>query len=460
MKLLLCLTLFFQVGDPSEYINQRISELEQELVQLRAVKDALVQPDPDPDPVPDPIPDPPPGRCFAHIRTWATPYAATDRGTPVPQKICDWYDTHYDMIMSAEPWLWNTKEVEKFCYLNYNNVATYQTFQWQHWTNTFNNREDVYIHLQTPHSTLDFKQRVPYHGRWNYYGDNRWFVNVTMEEVQQWVKDYAQHRINLHGHGFHSIMMDNGFDRVYYGTYGDGTDLVEVSNENNWKTWREGSNKCLENVRSVVDKPCVVNIGSQLSDGVTKLAEIMGICETEVWINPTHTVDHVEQRIKRLNSWTMPVLLEVRRSLQGLSVERHRMLALAGYYLYARDGDAPTYFYYGGEGFRGALWDESLQRSTNWFPAMEFNVGGPLGDIERFTGVDPDGKGKYTVYMREYENAFVLFRPKTRYDSKFDGIPVNISLPQPVRLLNSENQTVALLSETPIRNAEGMILVK
>jgi hypothetical protein len=103
----------------------------------------------------------------------------------------------------------------------------------------------------------------------------------------------------------------------------------------------------------------------------------------------------------------------------------------------------------------------------HWIPAAAFDVGLPAADRWSVfaTGLDPSNtRLNYQVYGREYDNALVLFKPRsyTRGTSgtTADATATTHQLGGVYRPLNADGTLGAPVSSVRLRNGEGAILVK
>ncbi|MBU0530794.1 MAG: hypothetical protein KKC05_03920, partial [Nanoarchaeota archaeon] len=135
------------------------------------------------------------------------------------------------------------------------------------------------------------------------------------------------------------------------------------------------------------------------------------------------------------------------------SVERDQIFTLATYHLGKTEN---TYYLYA-----GSYTDPYKQ----WFDAIEYQIGDPLGDFYLFEkGADPSGtsSGKeYEIYAREFENALILVKFVPWWTSSLGSdsltkhdLPDNFSILKYDGTLESKTDSILL------RNGEAAILIK
>ena len=140
----------------------------------------------------------------------------------------------------------------------------------------------------------------------------------------------------------------------------------------------------------------------------------------------------------------------------GTNLERARLYALAYYYLVKDSDNRLVYFQIGGG------WDKPF--AAQWFAAQEVNVGKPIATRTKLSsGKDPNVT-PYTIHMREFTKALVLFRAKEHwnYNEYGDTTRVTVKLPKGNYHLLREDGTTTAVTGTAIdlRNAEAVILLK
>lgn len=136
---------------------------------------------------------------------------------------------------------------------------------------------------------------------------------------------------------------------------------------------------------------------------------------------------------------------------------RLQMWELASYYMVVGQNPDGLYFHP-----LAPNWQTPL--SEYWLPAIEANIGHPVGARSvKAEGVDPTGQ-PYTVYQREFDRAVVLIRTQRGWGAQNykDGTAVEVSLPSGETWLplNADGTLGAAVTKVKLRNSESLILVK
>jgi hypothetical protein len=137
---------------------------------------------------------------------------------------------------------------------------------------------------------------------------------------------------------------------------------------------------------------------------------------------------------------------------------RTEMATLAYYYLLANPGT--TFLDYDGG------YDTTGPWGQHWFPAMNINLGQPLGNWSLFaSGADPANPSlTYHIYQRSFANALVLYKPLS-YGNGVTGVTTD-NTATPVTLdgtyypLEANGTLGAPVAAVTLRNGEGAILIK
>lgn len=144
---------------------------------------------------------------------------------------------------------------------------------------------------------------------------------------------------------------------------------------------------------------------------------------------------------------------------QGNSVtlsQRFQLAMLANYYLVVPDPpDNLTFTNQHG-------WNAPFL--TWWTAAQEIDLGKPLGLRHVYqSGKDGAGQG-FKIYVREFQNAFVIAHPKLEWsDKEFgDKSAVDVTIPggQPLVPLSADGTHGSPVTRVALRNAESVILLK
>jgi hypothetical protein len=138
---------------------------------------------------------------------------------------------------------------------------------------------------------------------------------------------------------------------------------------------------------------------------------------------------------------------------------RTQIATLAYYYLLA-DPERTFLNFYGG-------FEPSTSWTRHWSPAVQYNVGRPLGGWSVFaSGVDPnDLRYAYRVYQRSYSNALVLYKPLSSNigagsGTTSDNTATVHNLGAIYRPLRADGTLGAAVTRITLRNGEGAILVR
>lgn len=137
---------------------------------------------------------------------------------------------------------------------------------------------------------------------------------------------------------------------------------------------------------------------------------------------------------------------------------RTQIATLAMYYLLA-DPDI-SFLLMNGGAEPNSGWDR------HWTEAIRFDVGQPKGDWGYFaTGQDPEnGSLDYYVFSREYDNAVVLYKPRSYNQGTNgnlgDGTATTHDLNGTYRPLNADGSLGPVVTRVTLRNGEGAILVR
>lgn len=143
---------------------------------------------------------------------------------------------------------------------------------------------------------------------------------------------------------------------------------------------------------------------------------------------------------------------EIPRGSYSTHHDRINIFYLADYYM-QKERDLVYFSRCGG-------WDEPFSQSV-WFPAMEYDVGQPIDGYYLWSsGTDPNGV-EYAIYGRQYTKAWILLRPKAKwdYDDYGDGTGVTCNLNGVYCPLTSDGTLLTSTEQFTFRNAEAAILI-
>jgi hypothetical protein len=136
------------------------------------------------------------------------------------------------------------------------------------------------------------------------------------------------------------------------------------------------------------------------------------------------------------------------------------MWRLASYYYLRGYADSPGMVY-----FDPSFCNENSSLEDyvqEWAVAYEFDIGDPVGDGYVMQEGQAGCGSSYKIYAREYTHALVLVRPQDNWNcTEFDdSTAAQVSLSQPMQLLQADGSLSATLETVRIRNAEAVILVE
>ena len=105
----------------------------------------------------------------------------------------------------------------------------------------------------------------------------------------------------------------------------------------------------------------------------------------------------------------------------------------------------------------------SPAESTQWWPAVGYDIGAPQNDsVYTFqTGTDARGES-YVVYARYFTRGLVLVKPKPNWNSDISesGSPVTtVGLPASLRRLNPDGSLGSAITQLGLKNVEGAVLI-
>lgn len=140
-------------------------------------------------------------------------------------------------------------------------------------------------------------------------------------------------------------------------------------------------------------------------------------------------------------------------SLGGLSKERDQNYCLAAYYIVKGDNTYFNWFY-----DNGAIYN--VDPRTLWFGTEAVDIGQPVGEYTTVSGRAPNEGGyNYTIWERQFEKGFVLFRPRSWWLGLIDDrSAVTVSLNGLYRVVANNGTLGPWLSQVAVRGNEGVIL--
>ncbi|MDY3552507.1 Ig-like domain-containing protein [Gemmata sp. JC717] len=302
-----------------------------------------------------------------------------------------------------------------------------------------------------------FDARFVYETRlfYPYYGQMRFVTNPSSSAVRHWAQEYHVQLLtdNPLADG---VFMDNATGKVPFA----GTSVLEPT-----ATFAEDSGALMSAVsRAIAPRWVLANTagGATTADAIT--AGSAGSFE-EFLIRPmsanwSEVGDAMNLIQRRLNSPNAPYLVIDSSPEGGSRYDSRTQLATLAYYYMVADPDRSFLMFFGGDS-PSSSWTE------HWSPAVNVNVGAPVGSMKVFaTGTDPANSAlTYQVMAREYENALVLYKPLSYAQGKGEGTTGNNTatthqLGGTYRIVNSNGTLGQYVTSITLRNGEGAILVK
>ncbi len=289
-----------------------------------------------------------------------------------------------------------------------------------------------------------------------YYGPMRFVSNASSQPWRDWVVQYHQAFLSQHPHA-DGLFLDNSNGKLPF----SGVPVRE--SVNNFTTDLATT---IQQLNDALPKHLIVSntIGS-FEPGDRIAAASSGVLEEFLLkpndVNWSSFRDVASIVNSRLNSRDPSpfVILDSHPGSESVSSERTRMGTLAYYYLLA-DPNHTMLMFFGGH-------DPSAPWQDVFVPAATYDVGQPVGAYQLFaSGVDPQNANlRYEVQGREYDNALVLFKPRSYNLGRGAGTNTNATatthqLNGNYRVLNSDGSLGPVVDRVTLRNNEGVVLIK
>lgn len=224
--------------------------------------------------------------------------------------------------------------------------------------------------------------------------------------------------------------------------------------------------------REIGSKTIMLNTAEYTKDFDRANAVAAGAVHLELFNNPMLTqfttrwrwVEELLSRGVRVNlespypaSWADEHSYEYPKGNYATSGQRLNMWELASYYMVV--GQTPDLL-----SFHLKAPNYQTAPSEYWLPAIEANIGHPVGArSEKAQGTDPTGQA-YTIYQREFDRALVLIRPQRGWGAQNykDATAVEVSLPSGETWLplHADGTLGAAVTKAKLRNSESLILIK
>lgn len=290
-----------------------------------------------------------------------------------------------------------------------------------------------------------------------YYGQMRFVTNPNGLAEQKWAADYHKRLMAANPHA-DGVFLDNSNGKLPFA----GTPVKESV-----ATFTEDLAAAVGAVtRALPGKWVVANTVGSIAEGDPIAREATAAYEEFLlrpndhnWSNLIDIQDRVNRRLAADSPSPYVIIDTHPGGNASVATERTRMGSLAYYYLLA-DPDKTFLMFFGG-------YKPSAKWSEVFVPAATYDVGQPKGEMTTFaTGVDPQNANlTYKVYGREYDNALVLFKPKSYTLGKGTGTTDDATgtvhqLNGSYRQLYSDGSLGQVVTSVRLRNGEGMVLVK
>lgn len=289
-----------------------------------------------------------------------------------------------------------------------------------------------------------------------YYGQMRFVTNPSEVAVRNWAANYHQ-RLLAGNPLADGVFLDNSNGKLPFA----GTPVKEsVAN------FTEDMASAVQAVtRALPGKWVVSNTAGSIAEGDPIARESTAVLEEFLlrpydhnWANLIDIQDKVNRRLAA-DSPSPYVIIDTHPGTGDIRTERVRQGALAYYYLLG-DPDKTFFMSFGGAS-PAAAW------STVFLKSATFNVGKPKGAMTTFaTGTDPqNAQLTYKVFAREYDNALVLYKPRSYTLGKGTGTADDATgtvhqLDGRYRQLYSDGSLGQVVTSIKLRNGEGVVLVK
>jgi hypothetical protein len=287
-----------------------------------------------------------------------------------------------------------------------------------------------------------------------YYGQQRFVVNPSSSAIKKWAADYHQ-RLLASTPLADGLFIDNSHGKLPFA----GINVLEGT-----QTYTADSANLVGAVwRAVNPKLVVANTVGSITEANLIAGQSAAVLE-EFLLRPSEaswsTVETVADIVRgRLAANGSPyVILDSYPGSSSVTDPRTQIGTLAYYYLFA-DPNRTMLMFYGGYQ-PNADWD------LGWVDAAEYDVGQPSGERTIFArGADPQNLAlEYRVYAREYDNALVLYKPKSYFQgttgTTADATATTHHLGGSYRTLNADGTQGPIISQITLRGGEGAVLVK
>jgi Bacterial Ig domain len=286
-----------------------------------------------------------------------------------------------------------------------------------------------------------------------YYGAMRFVANPNTAAYKNWVVDYHARQLaaNPLADGF---FVDNSNGKLPL----DGIQVKEAVGT--YTTEMAGT---VQQLKAAQPKKWIVtNTVGSFAEG-NDIAEVSTAVLEEFLLKPNDVnwssfLDMADLVKQRLATGTT-VIIDSHPGTGKTTDERTRMGTLAYYYLLA-DPDKTMLMFFGG-------YSPSANWASVFVPAATVDVGKPTGELKELTrGTDPANSSlTYRVYSRDYQNAKVLFKPRSmdprwNIGTQNDNTATVHQLDGKYRVLKSDGTLGAVVTSVSLRNGEGVVLIR
>lgn len=288
------------------------------------------------------------------------------------------------------------------------------------------------------------------------YGQMRFVTNPSSVAVEKWAADYHERLLDANPLA-DGVFLDNSHGKLPFA----GTPVKESV-----ATFTDDLAAAIGAItRALPGKWVVSNTAGSIKEA-NAIAEQSTAAMEEFLLRPNDhnwsavldTKNLVDGRLAS-DSPSPYVILDTLPGSGDVKTERTRMGALSYYYLLA--DPVKTFLMFFGGYSPSAAWDKVF------VPAATYDVGQPAGDMFTFaSGTDPqNAKLTYKVYAREYENALVLFKPRSYTLGQGTGTADQATatthqLNGKYRQLYSDGSLGQVITSIKLMNSEGVVLVK
>jgi hypothetical protein len=289
-----------------------------------------------------------------------------------------------------------------------------------------------------------------------YYGQSRFVTNPSSAAVRNWAVAYQEQQLALNPLA-DGVFLDNSNGRLPT----DGAKLVEGT-----ETYGNDYAAVVSAiVRKLGNRVVVTNTTGGGADA-TPVVAVSTVALEEFLLRPTDVswagFNDVADLVKSRLAADSPSPYVILDSLPGsfpVSSDRVKSSTLAYYYLLA-DSSKTFLMLYGGD-------NPSAPWSQTWIAAIGTDVGQAKGAFTTFaSGSDPqNAKLEYKVMARQYDNALVLFKPRSYAlgqgtGTADDATATTHDLGGNYRVLHADGSLGSVVTSITLRNGEGVVLMK